>query len=1395
MVKIFPSISQIRRTKDLTKSISNLIKNPQALQKKLAQVPKYQGTTLSAPTGKEVKIPQKKRTFNDLMSGLEKANRRIQTTSAEPAGGVDTSGAQTAFNRFVKQQAYNPLQATGTGVLLEQIGVPISEGLKKLFPAAARREYMKGGVDTPTESRMNQLEGFNAPSTQLAEREAFLDAYQKPTFGQKLKTGLTLGAREPELRKQGGSYLQRPELAEAVDVLPLAAVDTAFFAPQLAKAGYRGIKYLDEATERLADNVPALRRYFDIVSPSPQMGIIPPGRGGDFMRKMGREGIDIPANPKVDPLIQEAKKYKNTDEFIEANTVPAYHGTNQTFDEFEFGKADSTKTLAGRKAVFFTDSQDEAMSYAKLANKTQSSQADFLEKETNRLLNEITQAEKKRNFDLAEELTTKLEDLENNLLRNDKEVLNVMERNLIVKNFKTVDAKGNAILQGELERIIDQAKKEGYEGLKILNITDSPDFGKPTTQYAVFNPEQIKTKQQLEQIWKEANKLKQITQPTPKTKSLGTVGGEKNVAFLKGGDEMSVNKANEIKQMLYEPKKTSKKIFEKKQSIKDIARQAETEIIDEFAPINNFLKDLGQTELAADINPYKKARLFAGRLGIVESKLRSLRSNLAPVIKHAKDDSLSEYLLAKRIIERADNGFKNPVSKEAAEATLDKLRRTKGQEFAEIEQAADSIYRYSDQLLNEIVDAGIISRESYAAIKAKNQSYVPFDVLEYLGDNVDNLPVGKKSFNVASQNIVKQTKGTEKAVDDPLNALIRKTYNTVDLVERNKVAQSLVNLRKIDDSFEEFIIKKSKDIDTPPPNFEKLSVFEDGVKVDYFVPKNVGEAMKGLNRQSADLITGMMAMSSKLFRTGTTGLNIPFAISNAIRDVSTAMLGAKSGFKAGDYALGLMEAFKQKVGIGSEIYDDFMKYGGGFSGIVESAKDVPKAKKWITDTKGQRVVKNITNPKEILGFLPELTELAPRLGLFTRARKVGKSPLEAAWEARNGTVDFARAGTKMRTLNKWIPYLNARMQGTLRTFQAFKDNPKRALAVTSALSLAPQISTFLYNKTFNPELYDDIPDYVKDTNFVIVLGETENDKGESVPYYVTIPKSDVARMTGNPLEAFMETVYEKDPSALEGLMLEMLSGVSPVDFARDGKVDLGLATSSLLPPAFKLPVELATNTNLFTGRNIIPRSLENVNPEEQYTDYTTEFSKKVGEKLNISPIKLDHAIRGIFGSVGMQAIEPGRLGKDLKRKFIRDTGGAKADKFFEILDEVSREEDTKSLKTKRLINDLKTNLGTMTADEAEQAILKVIDDDPRAFIKLVDSFNEPDTDYIDRAVKALGVESGGREDYFVRALQEFETLDEQLDYIGNQYLKKNISKEAMNKLLSRDQEWLIKPKR
>jgi hypothetical protein len=77
-----------------------------------------------------------------------------------------------------------------------------------------------------------------------------------------------------------------------------------------------------------------------------------------------------------------------------------------------------------------------------------------------------------------------------------------------------------------------------------------------------------------------------------------------------------------------------------------------------------------------------------------------------------------------------------------------------------------------------------------------------------------------------------------------------------------------------------------------------------------------------------------------------------------------------------------------------------------------------------------------------------------------------------------------------------------------------------------------------------------------------------------------------------------------------------------------------LLSPTAVPQAIKPIVEVAWNRDFFQGRPLVGTYQQKLETERQFTDSTSELGKFIGSSGLISPIAVDHLIRGMFGSAG-----------------------------------------------------------------------------------------------------------------------------------------------------------------
>ena len=157
------------------------------------------------------------------------------------------------------------------------------------------------------------------------------------------------------------------------------------------------------------------------------------------------------ASKGADKFVNEAKKYKSADEFVKAQGKPVYHGSKTKIDSFEARQPISAP--GNFKGIYFAEDVVEARDYGDV-------------------------------------VTDVYLDIKKPLVGNPYE-----------EYAKTHNIKNQfSVKKADVEKWM---KEQGYDGIIRPKGTQ---YNLEGAEFIVFNPNQIKTKSQLEDIWKQANK-------------------------------------------------------------------------------------------------------------------------------------------------------------------------------------------------------------------------------------------------------------------------------------------------------------------------------------------------------------------------------------------------------------------------------------------------------------------------------------------------------------------------------------------------------------------------------------------------------------------------------------------------------------------------------------------------------------------------------------------------------------------------------------------------------------------------------------------------------------------------------------------------------------------------
>jgi len=825
----------------------------------------------------------------------------------------------------------------------------------------------------------------------------------------------------------------------------------------------------------------------------------------------------------------------------------------------------------------------------------------------------------------------------------------------------------------------------GFEGTGALIKGELPtkdDLIYSTGFFAAFGLGELGARKVIEQVKKTGKKPKEIYEDTIVDPTILEDVGSKNIEIARTYEPIVEKKIEPPK--IVETIKSEKsldpdiaKVQEKisfdpveiKTKFKDLKNNLVFDYLDKLHPILRTVKEaerLGVKTQEGTLNPYELARLQPGMISraehflkygvldfkTLENKSQPLITILEPVTKDmATYKEFNTYAVAKRALEKSKQGFETGIDIKAAENTVKKLD-------VKYQKIFKQQGEYQKNLLKYLKDSGMINEKTYNVILEANKDYVPFfRVLEDLGKD------GSISKSVA--NPLKRFKGSDKVIVDPIESIYKNTLHFVTLAERNRSLGELIKVidqaKAIDlNAFPEVKRVKPqltktkltlKEIENIVPDISKIDKttlenleiirrtqqqigknevvhIKDGKREIIDLGNDLGRAWKYSTDVSQKLVGSIISLPTRTLRAGAT-LAPEFFLRNAIRDTNSATIFSRNGFVLGlDTARGMMIQIKGKE---SKMYQDWIKSGGPQSSYV--AFDRNYFSKNIAKELTSRPVYNlVSKPLEMLRIATEFFENATRLGEFQKAYnnsiKKGlnhKQAVErAGFESRNITIDFQKMGAKVGAWNAISAFFNARVQGYLKLYDTFK-NPEtrsKALYIAGASITLPSILLWIANH--DDERYKELPQWQKDLFWIIITGEGKN----SIAWRIPKP-FELGYVFGTLPERALDFMLTKDPTAIKNFIK---------DLAFDN------ATSVLPIPDIAKPfIEAWSNKSLFTKKPIVPRSLESVLPESQYTEYTSETSKILGKLIRqisgeysgiSSPARIESTINNWTGTLG-----------------------------------------------------------------------------------------------------------------------------------------------------------------
>lgn len=542
--------------------------------------------------------------------------------------------------------------------------------------------------------------------------------------------------------------------------------------------------------------------------------------------------------------------------------------------------------------------------------------------------------------------------------------------------------------------------------------------------------------------------------------------------------------------------------------------------------------------------------------------------------------------------------------------------------------AFNDFQKYRDDVLAIAEAAGIVSAENRALWR--DEFYVPFyRIMDE--DAKSGGPAG--GGGLSRQEAFKRLKGGKQNLNDLMENTLMNFHHLLGASLKNQAAaQAMRNAERMGIARQ---VPESRR-DTKTSTF----VLQDGKKVFYQVDDPlVFESLTALSDPGLNSTAVQMMSAFKRVFTQFTTVTPQFIIANTFRDLLQASSTSPTSKNIGkNFAQGIKSYRDEKVRA------EMLASGGAFSFGHIYGMDAEEVKASLRKTVAGAEL--ISSPSMIPGVLKkgwkawdnviDASENISRAATYVQnVEQLGK--LRAAFEARD-VMDFSQHGAwpAVRLLIRVVPFLNARLQGLDKLYRSGikpsiltamgkgTDTDKQAAArfatVTGALTVATMV---LYLANADDDEYKKLEDWQKDSYWFIRIG------GNAFFLPRPFEVGAIATLAERTLQQAI------DDKATGKLFAERIKEMLMQTFAFNP-----------VPQMFQPMLDVYSNRDAFTGRDIESMGMERLSPGLRARDSTTAPALAISAATRvfgdesptaISPVQADHLIKGYLGGVGASA--------------------------------------------------------------------------------------------------------------------------------------------------------------
>lgn len=780
---------------------------------------------------------------------------------------------------------------------------------------------------------------------------------------------------------------------------------------------------------------------------------------------------------------------------------------------------------------------------------------------------------------------------------------------------------------------------------------------------------------------------------------------------------------------------------------------------------------------------YMKRRLAEIKIGQQNDRIKErMQAENDGLIERSRDLGVSapelsklvnDYLYSKHAIafnKQHGEGMSGIGSNEASDIIKNFESRGLDKELDGIVSSRKSA---SKEILDTLIDGGLVSRELADKLRAAYPDYVPLNrVMDDEGLDDAMRIFGGGRYETTSTGVLRAI-GSERDVrnisqniyDNLAGAVRRAEVNKANLAFKNLIEQNPNNgvavIRKpkvigttlIKDTSPEAMAARAARRDVPQvriPIYEKpknnaVTVFDKGERylIELADPR-VAAAMRGMNKQQANALM-RAAMGWNRFLGGLyTRFNPDFGAPNLVRDRmeatvnAVAKMGPSQGLQILNPVSDMRTIVRNTMGMKSsspeqaaldQLYIDFKNFGGSTGGMAMSTvRNIQDQIESLTKDIGKPKSQLVKKLNSVVDGINTVLEDSTRFGTFRRALAAGMTKEQAAFAARNSSFDPLLAGSQGDTIKALYLFANPAIQGS-RNFLRSMSNPKVAGSVVAGLA-GMSYALDKWNQMY-------------DNDWRAKVNGTEGSEWRTTKNLILVTGKDAQ---GNLKYVSLPVGYSMIPFKVLADYTQRLASGEKVDVMEAGlKVGKQVLDSynpvggSLIPTPLRPMFELIANKDGL-GRDIRPEWLEgkNISDVEKVFPWTAqtkggELAMVLAENLQgmgyeVSPANLLYLYQTYTGGPGKtvqnllnvtaklwngQKIERNEI--PIARRFYGNTFAEAIEMRNgqkQLIDTLEKQENTDSARASRLAYGIVKRFNEATTPEEKAAALRVGLSDP-----------------------------------------------------------------------------------